>query len=338
MSRAATARDRAAEWIVARGEPGWSDADAAALDAWLAEADMNRIAFLRLDHSWREAGRINALGPLPAPAPHDVDTPDEGAAVVPMRPRHEPLSRRVASWIPAGIAASLALAVGVATFDRVPDRPVAAARFDTRVGGHKVVMLADGSSMELNTASTARAVIRPDSRTVWLDDGEAYFEVAHDAGRPFVVHAGDRRVTVLGTKFSVRREGEKISVFVREGRVRVDDTDDAAGARSTTITANDIAFSRGEETLITAKARDRVEGALAWRDGMIRLDRQPLARVAAEFNRYNRQQIVVAPSVPDDFRVGGTFPAARPGDFARLLRDAYGLKVEETPEEIRLSL
>ncbi len=58
-------------------------------------------------------------------------------------------------------------------------------------------------------------------RTVTLDGGEAYFEVVHDARHPFVVLAGNRRITDLGTKFSVSREGDHVQVVVKEGRVRV---------------------------------------------------------------------------------------------------------------------
>src|SRR5690606_26395725 len=62
MSRAQEARDRAALWVVAREQDDWNESDQAALDAWLAESDMNKAAYWRLDHSWREADRIGALG------------------------------------------------------------------------------------------------------------------------------------------------------------------------------------------------------------------------------------------------------------------------------------
>ncbi len=325
MTRAAQARDRAAEWIVARDEPDWTEADAAALCAWLKESDMNRIAFARLEHSWREADRIGALGAAAAPPP----TRRRFTRVVMQWPR----------WLPIGLAASLLLAIGIGAgglFDR-SDVAAAAVRIDTGVGQRKLVALADGSRMELNTASLARAAVGGATRDVWLEEGEAYFEVAHDAGRPFVLHAGERQVTVLGTKFAVRRDRGRLSVFVREGRVRVDDMAGAGAGRSTTITGGDIAISWGGAMLVTAKSDLRVEGALAWRGGMLDFDRQPLSEVAAEFNRYNRQHLVVTDTVPREMRIGGTFPAKQPAQFARLLRDAYGLNVRETPDAIIIS-
>lgn len=322
MSRAREARDRAAQWIVARGEPGWSETDEAELEAWLAQSDMNRIAYLRLDHSWNEADRIASLGRNMAPQPfHD--------------------HRARSWWMPIATAASLAtvVAFGWAQYPRwtAGEPQVATTRFDTRIGGHRIIGLPDGTKVELNTASVVRTALEADRRDVWLDKGEVYFEVAHDKNRPFVVHAGARQVTVLGTKFSVRRDGDKVSVFVREGRVRVDDIEDARAVRSTTITGGDIALAQGSATLVTGKAEERVEDALAWRRGMLNFDQEPLSDVAAEFNRYNRQQLVVADPSAAGIRIGGMFPASRPEDFVRLLRDAYGLRIEETPEAIRIS-
>lgn len=330
MSRVQAAQDRAAQWIVAREEPGWDEADQAHLDAWLAESDMHRVAFIRLEHSWREADRIGSLGP----------------SMTPESLREQPQERfdgRARQWwVPIAAAASLVAAVGIGWYEFAPSRPgaeqqVASTRYDTKVGGHETVQLTDGSKVELNTASVVRTAVSQNGREVWLDQGEAYFEVAHDKNRPFVIHAGNRQVTVLGTKFSVRRDGDRVSVFVREGRVRVDDIEDGRAVRSTTITGGDMAMSRGSATLVTGKSEERVENALTWRSGMLSFEQDRLVDVAAEFNRYNPQKLVVTDSVAGAIRIGGMFPASKPGDFARLLRDAYGLRIVETPEEIRIS-
>jgi transmembrane sensor len=332
MSRVREAQDRAAQWIVARDEPDWSDRDQAALDAWLDESDLNRIAWLRLDEGWRQADRIRALGA------HDTAPADPiPAEIAAMSYRgHE---RRW--WIPTAIAASLAAVVGLGWFMSPAGgpRPVALATigYDTSVGGRRLVGLTDGSRMELNTASSVRTAVGPERREVWLDRGEAYFEIAHDKSRPFVVHAGSREVTVLGTKFSVRRDGDKVTVSVLEGRVRVDEVGSGGIGRSTTITGGDIAVAQGPATLVTAKSEERVEGALAWRGGMLAFDQTRLADIAIEFNRYNRKRLIIAGADAAEMRIGGTFPAARPRAFVTLLHDAYGLKVEETEDSIKIS-
>jgi transmembrane sensor len=245
MSEARRIEERAAYWVMRQSEPDWSAAEQAERDAWLAESMAHKAAFWRLEHGWREADRIGALG--------DV------AQVV---PRGSWLTRH---WRPLAIAASLLLAIGLGAAWLMPnaapldglDRTTQ--RYATAVGGRRTIALPDGSRVELNTATEVRSAVTPDSRIFWLDRGEAYFEVAHAADHPFVVHAGPRTITVLGTKFSVRRDGNRVSVSVVEGRVRVDQAGDAVlgggqAAPSTTITGGDVALADGASTLVTANA------------------------------------------------------------------------------------
>nr|WP_243852926.1 FecR domain-containing protein [Sphingomonas naasensis] len=285
---------------------------------------MNKAAFWRLEHSWKEADRIGALRP----------------ATPPVRQESGGSTRK---WWPIALplAASIALALGLGVPGVLPvgsprSAPAPAVAV-TKVGGHRLIGLADGSKVELNTDTRLRTLVDRGLRSVWLDQGEAFFEVAHRDGQPFVVHAGPREVTVLGTKFSVRREGGKVTVSVLEGRVRVDDVEPGGSARSTIITAGDIALSEGTATLVTTGSKERVGDVLSWRQGMLSFDQEQLSRIAAEFNRYNNKKIVIEDPEAANIRIGGTFPAFKPGAFARLLRDAYGLEIEETPDAVKIT-
>jgi transmembrane sensor len=329
VSAARDIEERASRWLVRREEPDWSLADQAALDAWLDESMAHKAAYWRLEHGWRAADRIGALG--------DVQR---------VQPRASWFSRH---WRPIAIAASLLLAIGIGapllTLNVAPRGGVETAMtqsFATPVGGRRLIALPDGSRVELNTATTVRSAVTPESREFWLDRGEAYFEVAHAVDLPFVVHAGARTITVLGTKFLVRRDGDRVSVSVVEGRVRVDQAGDGAHgggqeAPSTTITGGDIALADGISTLVTANASERVEHALSWRRGMLTFDQTTLGDAAAEFNRYNRQQIIIADPGAAGIRIGGTFQAANVDAFARLLREAYGLRVHVRDGQTRIS-
>jgi len=318
MTRHQVIEDQALDWVIRRDEPNWSEGDQAELDGWLAESMAHRAAWLRAEHGWAQADRVRSLGDWGG-------LPSDGC--------------RRRGWLPTAIAASLLLAVGIGGYSLVPQwghAPEAQeARFDTPVGGRKIIALADGSRIELNTQSVVRAAVYEKSRDVWLDSGEAYFEVKHRDGEPFVVHAGRQTITVLGTKFSVRRDGDKVTVNVVEGRVRVDDGQ-VRNASAAIITAGDTAIARGGSTLIAPKSEERVESALAWRDGMLTFDLIPLSEVAAEFNRYNRTQLEVDPSVAN-IPIGGTFQASNVDAFARLLQDAYRLKVERNGEQVKIS-
>lgn len=324
MSRTEPRTDRAAEWVLAQEEANWSNEDQAAFDAWLAESDGNRTAYLRMRHSWRESNRLSAL------SRPNVDA--EGPAAY----------HRSSRWyVPTAIAASIALAIGGSYIFTQQSPPaaeqIATTYLVTKVGAQKQVSFSDGSKIKLNTASKVRTAIRSGRREVWVDQGEAFFEVAHREGRPFIVHAGNRQVTVLGTKFAVRRGGDNVTVTVLEGRVRVDQLVEGRTVRSSVIVGGDIAFANEKSTLLTTRSEQRVEDALAWREGMLSFDQANLGEIAAEFNRYNAKKLVVTDGDAASLRIGGMFPSNDPDSFVELLRGAYGLKISETPNEVRIS-
>lgn len=319
MTDAGTIEQAAAEWLVRREEASWSDADQAALASWLEESHAHKAALWRLELGWRRADRIGALGRGEQTAP---------AWLTPRR-------RRMLPGFVA-LAASLALLLGAGLFwlMRPAEQAAPVATFDTPVGGHKLIALGDGSRIELNTATAVRTAIGDRRREVWLDHGEAYFEVAHIDGQSFVVHAGPRTITVLGTKFSVRRDGGTVRVSVVDGRVRIEDSARGEAAATTTVTRGDVAIAQGASTLVAAKSIDRVEDALAWRGGMLTFDQISLGDAAAEFNRYNERKLVITDPSVASIRIGGTFQARNVDAFARLLKDAYGLRLTVNDSEL----
>lgn len=325
MKRQEAIEDQALDWLIRRNGEDWTEDEQVELNAWLEESMAHKAAFWRADHLWQQADRIKSLG---IDAHSDFEEPET--------------NRR---WWPAAIAASLVAVIGIGGISLGPKffEPPAAqtqlaqqARFDTPIGGRRVVPLLDGSKVELNTQTVLRTAINQTKREVWLDSGEAFFEVAHRDGEPFVVHAGRQTITVLGTKFSVRRDKDRVTVNVLEGKVRVDDGEGQM-AHAAIITAGDTAISRGSSTLIAAKSEERVENALAWRDGMLSFDQAPLANVVAEFNRYNRTRLVVTDAQAGKIPIGGSFQASSVDSFTRLLRDAYGLKIERNDETVKIS-
>jgi len=319
MSTAKEIEAAAADWLIRREEPGWSADDEARLLAWIDTSFAHKAAFWRLECGWRKADRLVAVGSeAPVPVQRKLRMPD---------------------WRWLAAAASLAgVALIPALLTKAPPRSseaVAVARFQTPVGGHEQVKLADGSSAELNTATVIRADVSSKRREVWLDEGEVFFSVK-PSGIPFIVHAGSRKVTVLGTKFSVSRENGRVRVAVVEGKVRVSGPDGADFAAEATITPGDLLTADGDSTLVLQEATARVERSLAWREGMLQFDQTPLAAAAEEFNRYNGRKLVVvgqAGTIP----IGGSFRASNADAFVRLLQDAYGLRVEHAGTEMRIS-
>jgi transmembrane sensor len=316
MTRSQDIEAKAAEWLVRREQPSWSQADQAALDAWLDESMAHKAAFWRLEHAWQMADRIGALS----------------ARDIARRPRRTGLPLK---WWQAGaLAASLLLAVafvGLHSRQTSSPRPSVDA-FNTGLGGHRIVPLVDGSRIELNTATVLRTMISQTRREVWLDRGEAFFEVTHIEGSAFVVHAGSRVITVVGTQFSVRRDGDKVTVAVVKGRVRVEDMTPGESRATITAAPGDVAIGLGSSTMVMSKPVAAVEDKLAWRDGRLVFDGTSLTEVADDFNRYNRQQLLISDPSVAAIRISGTFKALNVEAFVRLLKEAYGLKVESTAD------
>ena len=316
MTRSQEIEAKAAEWLMRREQPEWSQADQAALAGWLDESMSHRAAFWRLEHTWQMADRIGALS----------------ARDIAPRPRRRGLPLK---WWQAGaLAASLLLAIAlIGLHSRPALSPQASVEtFDTGIGGYRIVPLVDGSRIELNTATILRTLISKQRRDVWLDRGEAFFEVAHIEGSAFVVHAGPRMITVVGTEFSVRRDGDKVTVAVVKGRVRVEDTTRGESSAMTTVTPGDVAIGLGASTMVISKPVAAVEDKLSWRDGRLVFNGSSLAEVADDFNRYNRQQLLISDPSVAAIRISGTFKASNVEAFVRLLKEAYRLKVELTAD------
>ena len=178
-----------------------------------------------------------------------------------------------------------------------------------------------------------------------LDRGEALFKVAHEASRPFDVEAAGTTVRAVGTEFSVRlREpGEKafgrkdVEVLVKEGRVAIDPPKREL-ERAAALPASVSTLSAGETVTISANrvhvekvADTDMDRKLSWTEGRLWFERQRLADVVAEFNRYNRRQMVIADPAIADIRIGGGFEATDPESFVAALERTFGIRAFPSP-------
>ncbi|QPF73457.1 iron dicitrate transport regulator FecR [Roseateles sp. DAIF2] len=319
---------RAADWIAERdrGEGQLSPARQAELDTWLGAATAHRVAFLRLDRAWQRADRLRALqGAAPAFKPPPPLLP-------PRRAGWAWLARPPLQHAAAGLGlATLALVLGL---NFIGPRPQTT-DYATARGQRESVTLADGSRLTLNTATQLRTEVTPQARQVWLDSGEAFFDIAHDAQRPFVIHAGKQRVTVLGTKFSLFRDGDKLRVAVLEGRVQVQA--EQHSGRATVLARADTALAEAGNLLVTKVSPQQLSASLGWLQGKLVLNEVSLAEAARQFNRYGSKQLVIQDAAAARIVIGGVFEAGNVEAFARLLHAGFGLQVQVEGEEIRIS-
>ena len=308
---------RAADWLQRRNFWNWSEEDERALQTWLDESLSHRVAYWRLRSAWERSEKLTALR----------DPAFGRTEPTPPARRIWPMLRMAA----AGIVLATALGVG-ATYIYTAPRGQS---FTTPIGGREVLTLADGSQVELNTDTSLRTDIGANHRTVWLEKGEAFFQVVHDESRPFVVYAGDHRVTDLGTKFSVRKQADRLEVALVEGRAQFDSN--TTSGKPTVLVPGDILVATAKSTSLTRKPEHELERALSWRQGFIVFNHTTLADAAEQFNRYNSEKITIADPKVAKLTIDGTFPINGVHAFARVTNVVFKLRVEKRDGETVLS-
>jgi transmembrane sensor len=310
---AAEIREKASEWLARRMLGPWSETEEAALSAWRAQSLAHEIAYLRMEAGWSRTERLSVLRDPGKPAP-----------------RFSSKHRTIAFRIAAACIVATALA-GVASFYTPPSNEQI---YSTAVGGHKIITLTDGSRIELNTDTVLRVAQSDNGRKVWLDKGEAYFDIKHDAAHPFVVEIGKHRVTDLGTKFVIRETGERVDVSLLEGRARIDAPDAEDKTHSAILTPGDVAVATNNSLSVRKSPTRRIENDLAWRTGLLVFNNTTLGEAADAFNRYNRRKLVIENPQTAGLTIDGTFHTNNVMAFVDVAQHVLKLNVKTGNDEI----
>ena len=301
----------AADWFERNYFEIRSEADHARFAAWLAESPAHEIAYWRLEGAWARTKRLVALQ-----IPH--------------------ANERQGLFLLRIAAAIVVIAAVVGSYWFYFSQPRGNI-YATSIGHRQTVLLPEGSKMELNTDSVARVAYTSRRRAIWLKKGEAYFEAVHDAARPLVIFAGDRRVTDLGTKFVMRQGHGLVEVAVVEGRVSLEGTSETPGSHALLLSQGDTVVSTETSMSVVRRPLKEISDELGWRLGVIVFHNTPLREAAAEFNRYNLKKIVIADASAARFAINGTMPADDTQEFAAVLRKLFGLRVATEGNEIVVS-
>ena len=342
----------AAGWVVRR-QDGLTPEEEAELQAWLAADPAHARALAQVEDVW---GRMDELPDegvvaLKAGLPsYETGTSLPPSVVVPSpvpvapEPQHHPrpslftrlLSPGRRSWlislgrfVPQITAAAVAfgvMGVGWYGWSTWQHQPTFQQSFATARGEQKKINLPDGSTLWLDTATRAEVALYRQRREVHLTDGQALFAVQSNPDQPFDVLAGGTRVTVVGTRFSVRRtrsglgaEGS-VSVVVEEGRVRVASRSVAHKMDS----SSSVELSTGQSIIADAAGalgpvnRDDAP-AVTWREGRVNFSGTPLAQALAEFERYGDTGLVIRDPSVAALKVNGSFDLRQIGAFVRAL-------------------
>jgi transmembrane sensor len=306
-------RSQAADWLERQQRSGWNEQDASQLETWLAADPAHAVAYYRIEFAWQRTERLAALRP----------------------PQHEPRSlptRFKAAFARSAAAIAIAAVAGTALY--LGTRDPGTQTYATNVGSRKTLSLPDGSQIELNTNTTIR-ISKADNRRVWLDKGEAYFQVVHDAKHPFTVDIGQRRITDLGTKFDVRHDEQHLKISVVEGSVSLASKMD--GVQSLILTRGDSVIGNGNALKVRNAPPQSVSDELGWRRGVLVFDNVTLAQAVSEFNRYTTGKIVIADPKAANLRIVGTFPTDGIEGFLDVAQHILKVRVERRGDQTVIS-
>ncbi len=303
----------AAAWIANLHDEERGERLEAGFRRWLAADPRHRIAFERANDLWTD----------PECWPRDGRS---------SRPARHSRWLRSASMLAAAACVGAALVLGALLYLRH-------SQVETKIGEQRSLTLEDGTRVYLNTDTRLNIEYDRQARQVRVESGEALFEVARRTAWPFVVLAGERRITALGTTFIVRRDHRQVSVMLVDGKVQV-----ATLGQSVRREVEGVAstvLEPGERLVLNEHGgveRDRpvIASATAWQRGQVVFDRTPLARAASEMNRYNPVKLEVEGPLAAGLLVTGVFRAGDSESLAQAMAESYRLQLVSEPLRIVL--
>lgn len=284
----------ARHWVVRLSENDKDDAQA--FEKWLGQNEGHGQAYKDAKRVWQGAGALENLKGMVSL--DDLDRFSmELATAQTSRPKR---------YIYGAVAAAMLLFM-VGLFGDWGQGPVAVSggSYETAMAEIRTVTLSDGSVVSLGAASDIRVDFAEGVRRVFLERGQAFFDIKKDAGRPFYVYADQAIIRVVGTRFDVRRGAGEISVGVVEGIVDVTQgSGQPAHAKTRLIAGDQLVVKQGQESAVKPVS---VSTLGAWREGRLYYEDVTLREVIADISRYHPDQIRLASSDIGDLRITGSF-------------------------------
>ena len=296
--------DEAGDWLLRLTEDELSPEAVTEWLEWYHDNDRHRDAFNRLQADYEQLKALppeirQALVTTAAPRPATLLPPPSRIGL-----EDSTVGRRVA----LAMAACLMAVVGFVGWQngslRLPSE-AEAGTYQTARAENRQRDLPDGSRLTLGGESAASWRFTGDVRHVVLETGEAYFEVAKDRRRPFIVSVGGMTVRAVGTAFNIRRASERVEVTVSEGIVDVQrSTPEPVNNARPAPPERPLRLSAGQAVVLAPAPRQadvkqltvkpaNPEAATAWQSGRFEFVDEPLSSVIATVNRYAERDIVI---------------------------------------------
>ena len=312
-------RHTAAAWFARMRADDVGERERREFQRWLAEEPRHRRVYEHLEMLWSDLGahagtqeiatRLHAISARRFPAT-----------------RQRPLRRHFAAWSVAALLLIAALVTGAVFWST---RQPTSHLYTTGTGERRTLVLQDGSHVTLDTDTRLSVAFSPRTRQLTLVHGRAFFHVAKDPDRPFLVTTPDGIVRATGTQFSVYEYNDAVEVTLVEGHVIVT-PDNPANQRDPVIAmraGQRLLMGKGYPTPLLESAR--VNTDTAWLSGKLVFDDAPLPSAIAEFNRYTTDKIVIGDDSLRSIHVTGVFRTDDNRGFVDALKISYGLSAIE---------
>lgn len=307
--------DQAAAWRARLAAPDCSSGDRAYFEDWLAQSPAHVEA-------WLEMERVEAIAASLAADPLI-------RAAARQARRHLPAAGLARRWLPAAaaLAATLVIALGVVLWVLRSQAPTVT-QYATAVGEQRLLDLADGTQVLLDTDSALTTRFSATARQVELQRGRAQFVVGQDARRPFTVQAGAATIEDIGTTFQASHLAGEVRVALLEGTVVVSlAAADGGPERSVLSPGQQILVDRAGslqpwEALDLAIAR-------AWPRGELVFKNRRLDALLTEMNRYSDTPVTLADPALGDITVSGVFHIGDQTSLIAALEQGWAMRSQQ---------
>ncbi len=340
--------EQAARWLVRMQSGACSAEDIVEHKAWLNANLMHLRAYRRLESLWEQLGQYGnhpdillerrlaktaSRKPakiLPHPAQHCVQQQAVRQQEATAQQNSGYTRRNRSGWLPFALAASLVVAFLGINFDIGDFRGDLYEEdvYQTAIGEQDSLKLDDGSVVLLDTQTRLREDFSAQQRRIVLEKGQARFDVAHDKTRPFVVEAGNGKITALGTAFVVKKAHGEVLVTLLEGSVAVAKDLPAIADEFEPVTkleaGQQLAYS--DKGMSEADTVD-IPQVIAWQQGRLIFEDHSLADVIEDLNRYSKRKILLGDQSLESIRVTGVFKSGDTRKAIQALTTYFSMQV-----------
>ena len=304
--------DEAALWVSRTQGKTSSAKQQQALAKWIDQSPKHRQAYREMLDTWDKTSKMSEIPSLKAEAEY-------------LSKRRPATNASMFKTVMIATAASIMLFVGTLGFKLI-NQPaqtrsaVAGMSYATNAGELQEIQLPDGSVITLNTRSRVEMSFDDQTRALTLLKGEAYFEVAHDPSRPFIVKIGQSTVRAVGTAFNIYKKPSETVVTITEGIVEIKSN---GADRGLEVDASHR-VSVGRSAISSVLNAD-LDSELAWQDRQLIFRDAPLREVLQELNRYLDNPVSIRKSSLPSGLVSGTFDVDEPEEILKVLIDNFQL-------------